>query len=316
MEIPIDTIRPSPYSYPEQEQPPSIDEIIVPFIGKTPPTIVCPNFIELRWAFGCDFDCAYCYLQGTGRGNKKFRNRPIDKVIRAIEKAFNYEYYIKYPSIFNSGELTDSLMSIPLIKQIADKFEEQNTHKLLLLTKASNVKFLIEKPRKQTIVSFSINAPRVWKLWEHKTAPPEERIEAARKVSENGYETRIRIDPMVPIKGWEKDYCDLIDQIFGAFKPNRITLGSLRGLYKTIQYCKPEHRFWIRFLSEKETGWGKKIGFALRLSLYSVIINHLKEKHNFSDVALCKETPTVWEKLGMNPSTYPGWERCKCNCTW
>ena len=38
---------------------------------KIPPTeindIVCPHFLELKWAYGCPFNCAYCYLQGTLR---------------------------------------------------------------------------------------------------------------------------------------------------------------------------------------------------------------------------------------------------------
>ena len=53
------------------------------------------------------------------------------------------------------------------------------------------------------MVSFSLNAPVVSKVWE-KAPKVEDRIEAARKVSEAGYETRIRIDPMVPVFEWEK----------------------------------------------------------------------------------------------------------------
>jgi len=149
----------------------SIDGIVVPF-NKTPRDIVCPHFWELRWAFGCPFDCAYCYLQGTGRGNKTPRYRPITKVIRAIDRAFRDEYFIKNPSIFNSGELSDSLMNPSYMRQIADFFETQNKHKLLLLTKFDKVEWLTKEPRKQTIASFSLNATEVWKRWEKRTPSP------------------------------------------------------------------------------------------------------------------------------------------------
>ena len=32
-----------------------------------PTDVVCPHFLELKWATGCPFDCAWCYLKGTLR---------------------------------------------------------------------------------------------------------------------------------------------------------------------------------------------------------------------------------------------------------
>ena len=156
-----------------EEPIPNIDGMIV-YFSKTPFDIVCPHFWELRWAFGCPFDCAYCYLQGTGRGNKSPKYRPINKVIKAIDKAFKDEYFLKHPSIFNSGELSDSLMNPTNMKQIADLFETQERHKLLLLTKSGNVEWLCQKTRKQTIASFSINATEISQKWEKKTSLPQQ----------------------------------------------------------------------------------------------------------------------------------------------
>jgi DNA repair photolyase len=67
-----------------------------------------------------------------------------------------------------------------------------------------------------------------------------DRIEAARKVSDAGYETRIRIDPMVPVFEWDKHYTGLVDKIY------------------------------------------------------------LKSNYDFSNVALCKETIEMWEKIGLD----------------
>ena len=278
---------------------------IVRFFYKTPSDIVCPHFWELNWAYGCYFDCAYCYLQGTFRGKKEPWYRPPEDVIKTLDEVFRDR---DEPTLFNSGELADSLMSPHRMEKIADKFEEQSKHKLLLLTKSTNVEFLVRRPRKQTIVSFSINAVEPAKLWEHHVPLPEKRIEAAKMVSESGYETRIRIDPMVPVPNWEKQYSELIDGIFRKLCPNRITLGTLRGLQKTIMFCKDTS--WVKYLSEEKTGWGRKIDFGTRYSIYSTIINYLQEKYNYTNVALCKETVKMWEVLGMNRM------RCKCNCVW
>ena len=278
---------------------------IVRYFYKTPSDIVCPHFWELNWAYGCYFNCAYCYLQGTFRGKKEPWYRPVEEVLVTLDEVFSDR---NNPTLFNSGELADSLMSPSRMEKIADRFEEQSKHKLLLLTKSTNVGFLVSRPRKQTIVSFSINATEPARLWEHRVPSPEKRIEAAKTVSEAGYETRIRIDPMVPIPNWKKQYTELIDKIFTNLCPNRITLGTLRGLQKTIMFCKDNS--WVKYLSEEKTGWGKKINFDLRHSIYSTIINYLQERYGYTKVALCKETTKMWEKLRMDLG------RCRCNCVW
>lgn len=296
-----------------QEPIPNIDGIIVHF-EKTPFDIVCPHFWELRWAFGCPFDCAYCYLQGTGRGNKNPRYRPEKKVIVAIHKAFKHEYFQNNPSIFNSGELSDSLMNPIYMKQYVDFFESQKKHKLLLLTKSNRVKWLTEKHRKQTIASFSMNATEVWRRWENRTPSPPQRIEAAEQLLETGYEVRIRIDPIFPIKNWKAHYQDLIYSLFSKLSsdPDRITLGTPRGLAKTLIFSRDRSWVKIAFTENPErTGWGRKAPSSIRKEIYLFLFDKLNNLgFDKSKIALCKETKSMWEQLGINPDS------CKCNCIW
>ena len=51
------------------------------------------------------------------------------------------------------------------MEKIVDKFEEQDKHKVALLSKMGtrNIDFLIKKLRKQTICAWSINAPKLQK---------------------------------------------------------------------------------------------------------------------------------------------------------
>jgi len=291
----------------------SIDGIVVPF-NKTPRDIVCPHFWELRWAFGCPFDCAYCYLQGTGRGNKTPRYRPITKVIRAIDRAFKDEYFVKNRSIFNSGELSDSLMNPSYMRQIADFFETQDKHKLLLLTKFDKVEWLTKEPRKQTIASFSLNATEVWKRWEKRTPSPQQRIMAAKELIKSGYEVRIRIDPIFPIDRWQRHYEGLIYSMFSKLPsdPDRITLGTPRGLAKTLIFAKDRSWERIAFTDEPDrTGWGKKAPAPLRREIYLFFYDKLDNLgFDRSRIAMCKETRSMWKELGLDP------ELCKCNCVW
>ncbi len=294
------------------------DGSIIKRFDKTPypikPTdVVCPHFLELKWAYGCPFDCSWCYLKGTFRFRPegiKPAYKPLEKVKLHVETFLLQE--VKIPEILNTGEIADSLMGenggCPFSKFIITLFENQNRHKVLFVTKSTNVKNLLgmASPR-QVIVSFSFNAKGVAERWEKKAPPVEKRIEAAKKLSDAGYEVRIRMDPMVPVENWEKYYIELIDEIFLRFIPERITFGSLRGLQSTINGTKDTS--WVKYLKEG-SNWGRKIDFTTRYRMYTAIIEYLEGKYNYHNIALCKETKAMWEKLGMN------WNRIRCNCVW
>jgi len=276
------------------------NRIVMPF-HKTPPSIACGSFWELRWAYGCPLDCSYCYLRGTMRGRMKPQYVKIEHVLNALDEAF---MKISTPTIFNAGELSDALMNPKMMVQIVDKFEEQNKHKIYLLTKfgVRNIQFLLEKPRKQVICGWSINAPIVAKLWE-KTAPtPDERIKAAKLISIAGYDTRVRIDPIFPVTDWKSHYRNLLDQILSSFIPNRIILGTPRGLWKTIKYANEAgvDMSWTQFFKE-DTGWGKKLAFEQRKEIYQLFYDKLDSAgYPLSRVSICKETVEMRNALGLH----------------
>lgn len=284
------------------------NRIVLPF-HKTPSDIACGVFWELRWAYGCPLDCNYCYLRGTMRGRMKPQYVKTVHVLEALEEAF---VKIHSPTIFNAGELSDALMNPKMMIPIVDKFEEQNKHKIYLLTKFGmrNIQFLLDKQRKQVICCWSINAPTVAKLWEKAAPSPYDRIKAATLVKNAGYDTRIRIDPIFPVAGWKEDYRRLIDELLSHFIPNRIILGTPRGLWKTIEYAKKANvdMSWTQYFRE-DTSWGKKLAFEQRKEIYQFFFDELDSaKYPLSKVSICKETVEMWRALGLHYT--PG----MCNC--
>jgi len=293
------------------------DGSIITRFDKTPlPTkatsVICPHFLELKWAYGCPFNCAWCYLKGTFRFQPT-KTRPVFKDATKVKShTMKFLETVETPEILNTGEIADSLMGEdldkPFSKFIIQLFEDQNRHKVLFVTKSDNIKHLLEiNPHNQAIMSFSLNADEAAKKWENGAPSVDRRIEAGRRLSEAGYEVRIRIDPMVPIPDWKEQYASLIDQIFANFTPSRITLGSLRGLQTTINGSTDKS--WLEYLKEN-SNWGKKIDFKTRYEMYAILINKLKESYNYSAVALCKETLAMWGRLGMD------YRKIKCNCVW
>jgi len=289
-----------------------------------PEDIVCPHYLELKWAIGCPFNCAWCYLQGTLRlqarkklptwkfvtSNKYDINR-YDKIETHVKRFFRAPTFEN--EVLNTGELADSLMGEklekPFSKFIIPLFETQTKHKVLFLSKSDYIKNLLEiDSHNQTIMSFSLNSYKVANRWEKGAPPVERRIEAASTLYNYGYTVRIRIDPIVPWpNSWKADYKQLIDNIFSKFTPERITLGSLRGLTTTILHARDKS--WVNFLSETSK-WGKRIKFNKRKETFSELINYLEEQYDYRKIALCKEPRIMWESLGLN------WRKCKCNCVW
>ncbi len=293
------------------------DGSIVRRFDKTPPplkqiNVVCPHFLELKWAYGCPFDCAWCYLKGTFRFLPT-HTRPVIKDYEKIElHTRRFLSQVTTPEILNTGEIADSLMwegsNKAFSKFIIPIFEEQDRHKVLFVTKSDNINTLLEiNPHNQVIASLSLNADNVAQRWERGAPSVHRRIEAGRKLSQAGYEVRIRIDPIVPVSDWKTHYTNLVDQIFRSFAPARITLGSLRGLQSTINGATDKS--WQEYLKEN-SNWGKKVEFNTRYEIYATIIDLLKQRYNYKEVALCKETLAMWAKLGMD------YRKIKCNCVW
>jgi len=159
-----------------------------------------------------------------------------------------------------------------------------------------------------------LNATEVWRRWEKRTSSPKQRINAAKELLESGYEVRIRIDPIFPIEDWKKHYEDLIYSIFSELPsdPDRITLGTPRGLAKTLIFAKDRSWEKIAFTDNPErTGWGKKAPTPLRKEIYLFFYDKLVNiGFDKSRIAMCKETKSMWKELDLN------WDSCRCNCIW
>ena len=283
---------------------------------KKPSDVHCPHFWELKYANGCKFDCQWCFLNGTFRFQPHGK-APRLKKERTIEKD-TMEGLIKITdrSMFNAGEVSDGLL-FPSVMQrvIIPLFREERTnphdHKLLLLTKDTDTRTIAyASATKNVVFAWSVNAKVVADEYELYAPSVANRLRAARYAIENGYEVRLRIDPMVPITRWDKHYKRLVEDIMKQVPwVSVITLGSLRGLNSTITACKKNHKdiSWTDYLKDK-TNWGLRVPVETRIEMYQFVIDLLEELGYQGDIALCKESIEVWEQLEMDP------KKTKCNC--
>jgi spore photoproduct lyase len=283
----------------------------VRLFDKTPPGIICPHFYILAHANGCPYDCSYCYLQLTFRGKVEpvlFRN--LDDLTREVRQFLE----LLEPSVLNAGELSDGLAFdhvTGLSRSIVPIFAAQSRHKLLFLTKSDNVGRILDLEHGgRTIVSFSINAPPVSETYEKAAPPIEKRIAAAEKVKAAGYPIRFRIDPIIPVPGWQSMYEYLIDRILDV-EPERITLGTLRYFPNVKSFARKLGRDTsvFDFATERSREDGRyRVSLDKRLRVYSTLLERINDR---IPVGLCKETERCWDVL----NTKFGLDGNVCNCT-
>ncbi len=264
----------------------------VRLFDKTPEGVLCPHFYELVLSNGCPYDCAYCYLRLTFRGNKRpvlFTNdwQKIRREIDAVPEG-----------VFSTGELADSLAVVPPNLEAAlDYFEAEPSRYLLLTTKSCRVDlFLARKPMPNVIISFSVNSPGAAARYERLAPPPAARLKAAARLQELGWRVRIRIDPII----WEAglDGYQSVCREVAALQPERVTIGTLRQYPGLFRFAPDAPREGLR----KAPDGRMRYEFGVRQSIYGQIAKWL----GFQP-ALCKETHALWDALGW---TFQG-----CNCT-
>jgi spore photoproduct lyase len=277
----------------------------------------CAKFYKLTAYNNCNFWCEYCYLYLT------FRASPVsthfvnyDKMFKDIEK-FDRQSIPDALRVLNLGELGDPLAVddvTGLSEQLIPFMPAHAPHsKLLFLTKSDCVRNLLEiEHGGQTIVSFSLNTDKIWQYLEHRTPSPADRLKAGRQVQDAGYEVRLRIDPVVRYSTWEKDYRRLTEMIFDHVEPSRITIGEYRpaeGLSSHIKARFPQSSL-LQVNGSLIAEAGKlRYPRECRIEMFRTIADGIRRCNKKVQIALCKETSSVWEAAGLDM------KGLYCNCT-
>ncbi len=109
--------------------------------------IICPHFLEMKWAYGYPYDCSWCYLKVTFRFLPEGKGPGIKEYKKIELHTLTFLEECKIPEILNTGEIADSFMAKnndkPSSKFPIPIFEAQKRHEVLFLTKSSDIKNFI-----------------------------------------------------------------------------------------------------------------------------------------------------------------------------
>lgn len=263
-------------------------------------------------AFGCIFECTYCYLQ-------EYVNTPGLIFPANLENFFDeFETYRKKPSTgswqkgprlrIGTGEFSDSLMideiteySLPLIEFFRGRSDVLFEFK----TKSGNISNLLRARHGGNIViAWSLNPRRVIDENEFYAASLKERLEAARLCAAAGYRLAFHFDPVIYYPGWEKDYRGVVDSLAAEVaieKVEWISLGTLRfkpDLKPVIERRFPGNRILD---AELVLGYDRKLRYPerVRFEVYRKMIAFLEKYGRGLPVYLCMENKKMWDALRL-----------------
>lgn len=284
------------------------------FIRNCPGTryYTCCGYKILHIGTFCTLDCSYCILQFYFHPPvlQLFVNH--ENMLSELDRLFIQ----KGPFRIGTGEFTDSMIweaVTDLTGQLVTRFARQSCAVLELKTKTVAIEGLkhLDHNRK-TIVSWSLNTPRIIQSEERFTANLSERFKAARQCESWGYPVAFHFDPMVIYDGCKEDYRDVVDQIFNNVTPESISWISL-GTFRFIPSLKPiiQKRFRKSKIPYGEfiPGMDGKMRYfkPLRIELYRDVVSRIKQLAPEVCVYFCMEDDEVWRKsMGFIPKEKGG----------
>jgi spore photoproduct lyase len=258
-------------------------------------------------------DCSYCFLQehlANNPGLQVSANytdafKELDQLARA---ASGRKFRI------GTGELADSLAFDSITGISPDLVSYFSSHPNLLLelkTKTDEVENLCAvDPRGRTLVSWSLSPARVFAQSEHHTAPPEARINAARRVLAAGYKIGFHLDPVIAYPGAERDYRQLLDCVFDTVPAPAIAFFSIGGLRMSPGLrSAARRRFPLDSMllgEEVLAGDGRYRTFStLRFRLLTKLRDRIAEACAELPVYLCMETASAYHRVLGNAPPVP-----------
>jgi spore photoproduct lyase len=273
----------------------------------TPHYLGC-NYFILNLDLNCPLDCTYCILQ-------HYLTNPL------VTVHVNLEDLWKQLDIFLRGKRHRTMALDHLTENSVDLvsyFNEKRNAIFEIKTKTINTKNILKiEPTPNVVIAWSLNSLRIAREEEKGAPSVEERIGAARKVTERGFRTAFHFDPIIRHPGWEEGYEKVVKKLLKTIDPAKIawiSLGSFRfpaSLKAIIEERFPRTKIiYDEFIKGKD---GKLRYFRpLRLELYKKIVGSIKEWGGKKiPLYFCMESEDIWrEAMGWIPKGEENLEKC------
>lgn len=217
----------------------------------------------------CIYDCRYCFLQGMYRSANYVLFVNFDDFALAIKEKINH---CQTDNIyFYSGYDCDSLALEPIsgfTQYFVPLFKQYDNAWLELRTKSTQIRNLAEMgATKNCVVAYSFTPEAISEALEHKVPALEKRIEAVKKLQNQGWPVALRFEPLIYHRGYEKNYQNLFASLFSQIdctKLHSVSIGLFRipnDYFTNIVKLYPDEKLFASGLikGERLTSYGSDV---------------------------------------------------------
>ncbi|MEE4312532.1 MAG: hypothetical protein V2J62_11775 [candidate division KSB1 bacterium] len=275
---------------------------------------ICCGYRILNLVNNCEIGCTYCVLQGYLESPHIVvyvnKDDMFDELERLLKSHPDHQFRI------GTGELADSLSTDHLTeysRELVRFFADKRNAIIELKTKTVQIdNFLNEDHGGRTVVSWSLNTPRMIATEESHAPGLEARLSAARECEKKGFKIGFHFDPMIYYPEWENDYHETVDKIFEYIKPDSIiwiSLGALRYPPHLDQIIRENHPESKIVYGELFPGIDGKMRYfkAIRIDMFRKMHAWLKSHDRDLFIYLCMSSSEIWQKsFGWSPENSGG----------
>ncbi|MBU2600712.1 MAG: hypothetical protein KKA32_00855 [Actinobacteria bacterium] len=290
----------------------------------------CEYWADLKVGKGpCGYRCAECFLILTHRvkadPSRHLLYENTEDFIRTVQRWLHKRGARQALGL--GIDCSDSLLyegvtgyARTLIPMFADPDTNPFKRHLVMLTKSANVHYLEGLPTENVVVTFSLNPQPIADIFEGRypdglrvTPDIGRRLEASAECGRMGFTTRWRVDPIVPVDGWQDSYREFFADA-SRFGPERITFGIYRQMGPALKKFAEKWGLVPMEWSppakmEKDGGTHLQLPRAVRIDTYRQVremIEQMWPEGTRPTLALCKENSEVRRAAGMSSR--------HCNC--
>ncbi|HET9922056.1 MAG TPA: hypothetical protein VFQ30_19640 [Ktedonobacteraceae bacterium] len=298
-------------------------------------TFCPPMWWDLAIGSGaCGLGCRSCFLMLTHRIKRDPSHHllydNLEDFVHAAEKWLADPNRRRQHTLGVGIDRSDSLLYegvISHVRNLAPLFANSNRNrsgnKLILLTKTANTHYLADiapEHRANVVASFSLNPEPIADLWEGKWPDTGERItpsisrrlEAIRYAQDEGFEVRVRVDPILTADSWEEHYAAFVADVKAMGINFRYwTLGTYREKNSQLDGWRERWGLlpmeWQPHDNELvKDGTHRHLPEERRIEIYTKVSSIIRREFPRARISLCKETHTVRRALALC--------NADCNC--
>jgi len=202
------------------------------------------------------------------------------------------------------------LVGVTPLEILLPLFRDKNPHghTLVVLSKFTTTEYADAiGPVSNAVFSWSLSLPSISAKYERRVASLRARLMTARRMKEEGWRVRFRLDALAPIENWRREVREIVDEI-NDIGPEMLTIGALRASnlarLRGASEANGRDASIFDFLGEKDpSGFKYRVGHQDHVGLFSEVIESLDPRIK---LGLCKEDASIWEELGLQ------WQGCHC----